>query len=332
MGNKTPLIAVTPGDITGIGPEVLVKVIRDGLPKSYRIMIVGDAGMLKSSFEALKVPFDFPVFKDAGEAAKSAAPVMVLDTAQGGNELLYLARPHPEAGRIAAEALVQSAKLALDGVVDGVVFGPLVKETLYLGSKKYNDETQMMREQLKAPHIKSVAKMGNIFRVTIAEHVPLKAVPDYITRDSVLDAIEVLHEALRMYGLKQPRIAVAALNPHAGEGGTVGREEIDHIAPAIEEAKARGINVAGPVPADTVYVRAFKGQYDGVVNMYHDQANIALKMAGFGEIVIVFARSPVIITTPSHGPAYGKAGKGTADHNNMKAAVEVAAELARQKR
>jgi 4-hydroxythreonine-4-phosphate dehydrogenase len=328
---ENPLIAVTPGDITGIGPEVLVKVLRDGPPQNCRILIIGDAGVVKSSFEALKVPFDLPVFKDAGEAAKSEAKVMVLDTAQGGKELLYLARPHKEAGRMAMEALVHSAKLALEGRVDAVVYAPLVKETMYLGGRKYNDETEVLREQLRAPGMKSVAKMGNIFRVTIAEHVPLKAVPGYITRQSVLSAIAVLNEALQMYGIKEPRIAVAALNPHAGEGGLVGREEIDHIAPAIEEARGRGINVAGPIPADTVYLRAFKGQYDGVVNMYHDQANIALKMAGFGEIVIIFARSPVIIATPSHGPAYGKAGKGTADANNMRAAIEVAIELTRHK-
>ena len=111
----------------------------------------------------------------------------------------------------------------------------------------------------------------------------------------------------------------------------VGREEIDQINPAIQVAKAKGIDVSGPIPADTVYVRAFKGQFDGVVNMYHDQANIALKMAGFGEIVILFVRSPVVITTPSHGPAYGKAGKGTADPNNLRAAIEVAASLAQRK-
>ncbi len=243
--------------------------------------------------------------------------------------MLALARPHPEAGRMAAEALIQSAEWAKEGKVDGVVFGPLVKETLNLGGKKYNDETEMMHEKLGAPLIKSVAKSGDIFRITIAEHVPLKRIPDFITRENVLEAIEILQEVLAMYGVKSPRIAVAALNPHAGEGGMVGREELDHIAPAIEEAKKKGIDVYGPVPADTVYVRAFKGrQYDGVVNMYHDQANIALKMAGFGEIVIIFARSPVIITTPSHGPAYGKAGKGIADPNNLRAAVEVAASLA----
>ena len=331
VAKEKPLIAVTLGDITGIGPEILVKVIVAGPPDSCRLLAVGDAAVLRSSFKALRAKFDLPVFRSIDEAAASGAQVMVLDLAQGGGELLALARPHPEAGRMAAEALIQSAKWAKEGKVDGVVFGPLVKESLYLGKKKYNDETQMMREQLEAPLMKSVAKIGNIFRVTIAEHVPLQKIPEYITRESVLEAIELLQEALNMYGLKSPRIAVAALNPHAGEGGLVGREEIDHIAPAIEEARKKGIDVYGPVPADTVYVRAFKGQYDGVVNMYHDQANIALKMAGFGEIVVIFARSPVIITTPSHGPAYGKAGKGTADPGNLRTTIEVAAALAQHR-
>jgi len=331
VNRDKPLIAVTLGDITGIGPEILVKVITEGPPENCRLLAIGDAQVLHASFAALGAKFDLPAFRSIEEAAVSEAQVMVLDLNQGGGELLALARPHPEAGRMAAEALIQSARWAKEGKVDGVVFGPLVKETLYLGKKKYNDETEMMREQLEAPLMKSVAKIGDIFRITIAEHVPLQKIPEFITRENVLEAIEILQEALTMYGVKSPRIAVAALNPHAGEGGLVGREEIDHIAPAIEEAKQKGIDVYGPIPADTVYVRAFKGQYDGVVNMYHDQANIALKMAGFGEIVIIFARSPVIITTPSHGPAYGKAGKGTADPGNLRVAIEVAASLAQRK-
>jgi len=295
------------------------------------LLLVGDAQVLRASFDALGASFNLPVFHDIEEVAGSKAPVMVLDLAQGGMELLALARPHPEAGRMAAEALVRAAELAMAGKVDGVVFGPLVKETLRLGERKYNDETEILRERLHAPEMKSVAKVGEVFRVTIAEHVPLREVPDLITPQSVLSAIQLLHEALLLYGKKSPRIAVAALNPHASEGGMVGREEIEQISPAIEQARAEGLDVSGPIPADTVYVRAFKGQFDGVVNMYHDQANIALKMAGFGEIVILFVRSPIVITTPSHGPAYGKAGKGTADPNNLRSAIEVAASLAQRR-
>ena len=332
MENKAkPVIAVTLGDITGIGPEILVKVVVEGIPDNCRLLVVGDEQVLRSSFDALDAPFNLPVFHRIDEIATSGAPVAVLDLPQGSTELLALARPHSEAGRMAAEALVKAVGLAAEGQVGGVVFGPLVKETLYIGKRKYNDETQILREVLQAPEMKSVAKVGKVFRVTIAEHVPLRKVPDLITPQSVLSAIELLHEALLFYGAPALRIAVAALNPHAGEGGLVGREEIDQITPAIQEAREKGIDASGPIPADTVYVRAFKGQFDGVVNMYHDQANIALKMAGFGEIVILFVRSPVIITTPSHGPAYGKAGKGTADPNNLRAAIEVAAFLAQRK-
>ena len=141
MVNKDkPLIAVTPGDITGIGPEILVKVIVEGPPQDCRLLAVGDVPVLRSSFDALGVEFELPVFLGIGETVASDAPVMALDLAQGGGELLALGHPHPEAGRMAAEALIQSAKWAKEGKVDGVVFGPLVKETLYLGKKKYNDE------------------------------------------------------------------------------------------------------------------------------------------------------------------------------------------------
>jgi len=333
MKNRAkPLIAVTLGDITGTGPEIVVKVIGQNPPDDCRMLVVGDGQVLRSSFNALGISFNLPVFRTIEEAVKSEAPVTVLDLAQGGTELLALGRPHPEAGQMAAESLTRAARLAVDGWVDGVVYAPLVKETMHIGERKYNDEGEMLRELLEAPDMKAVAKCGEVFRVTIVEHVPMKKMPDLITRQSVLDAIEVLQEALLFYGLKSPRIAVAALNPHAGEGGLVGREEIDQIAPAIQEARSKGIDVAGPIPADTVYVRAFKGQYDGVVGMYHDQANIAFKVAGFGEIVVLFVRSPIVIATPSHGPAYGRAGKGTADPNNLRVAIEVAAFLSRRKK
>jgi len=329
MKNKAkPLIAVTPGDITGVGPEILVKVLLEGPRDDCRLLVVGDGEVMRQSFTMLGANFNLPVFRNADDAVASEAPAVMLDLAQGGKELLFLRQPHPEAGRLAAEALVKAAELALAKRVDGVVYAPLCKETLNLKGQKYSDEQYILREFLRAPNLRAVAKSGKVFRITIAEHVPLRKVPDLITRESVLNNIELMHEALLLYGIESPRIGVAALNPHAGEHGLIGNEEIEQIVPAIEAARARGIDAQGPIPADTIYVRAFKGQFDGVVNMYHDQANIALKVAGFGEIVIFFVRSPIIITTPSHGTAYGKAGKGLADHNNLKAAIETAASLA----
>jgi len=323
-----PRIAVTPGDITGIGPEILAKVLIEEPPDNCRLLIVGDAKVLRSSFDALGARFNLPVFRSIEEAVAGDAPAVMLDLAQGGTELLAIGRPHPEAGQMAAEALSEAVKLAMEGCVDGLVYGPLCKETLHIGEKKYGDEQYLLRELMYAPDMKAIAKIGEVFRLTIAEHVPLRNIPDLITQQSVLNAIEVLREALLSYGLRSPRIGVAALNPHAGEGGLVGREEIEQIAPAVQIARSKGIDVLGPIPADTIYVRAFNGQFDGVVSLYHDQANIALKVAGFGEIVIFFVRSPIVITTLGHGTAYDKAGKGTADPNNLRVAIEMAAFLA----
>ncbi len=331
MKNKDkPLIAVTPGDIGGVGPEVIAKVITEGPPDTCRLLIVEDAQVIRASFDALNAPFDLPVFQSIEDAVKSEAPAMVLDLAQGGKELLALGRPDPKTGELQALALVKAVNLAKDGWVDGVTYGPIVKESLHIGETKYLEEEEILREVLEAPDLKGIGKLGGVYRYTVIEHVAMKEMPALITKEKVSQATEALHEALLSYGLKSPRIAVSALNPHAGDGGLVGREEIDEIAPAIEKARSKGIKASGPVPGDTVYVRAFQGEFDGVVSMYHDQALAAMKAAGFGKIVIIHTHCPIIITTPSHGSAFNIAGKGIADHKNMREAIEVTAFLAQR--
>lgn len=333
MKNKDkPLIAVTPGDIGGIGPEIVAKVIIEGPPDNGRLLLVEDAQVIRSSFDALGAHFDLPIFQNIEDAVKSDAPVAVLDLAQGGKELLALGRPDPKTGELQALALVKAVNLAMDGWVDGVVYGPIVKESLHIGEEKYLEEEEILREVLRSPDLKGVGKLGGVYRYTIVEHVPVREVADLITQQSVLKAIEALHEALLSYGLKSPRIVVGALNPHAGDGGIIGREEIDEITPAIKNARSKGIDASGPIPADTVYVRALQGEFDGVVSMTHDQALAAMKAAGFGKIVIIHTHCPIIITTPSHGSAFNIAGQGIADHKNMREAIEVAANLAQRRK
>ncbi|MFQ5996327.1 MAG: PdxA family protein [Dehalococcoidales bacterium] len=333
MKNKDkPLIAVTPGDIGGIGPEIVAKVIIEGPPDNGRLLLVEDAQVIRSSFDALGAHFDLPIFQNIEDAVKSDAPVAVLDLAQGGKELLALGRPDPKTGELQALALVKAVNLAMDGWVDGVVYGPIVKESLHIGEEKYLEEEEILREVLRSPDLKGVGKLGGVYRYTIVEHVPVREVADLITQQSVLKAIEALHEALLSYGLKSPRIVVGALNPHAGDGGIIGREEIDEITPAIKNARSKGIDASGPIPADTVYVRALQGEFDGVVSMTHDQALAAMKAAGFGKIVIIHTHCPIIITTPSHGSAFNIAGQGIADHKNMREAIEVATNLAQRRK
>lgn len=327
-----PIIAVVCGDIVGIGPEIVAKVIIEGPPDSCRLLITEDAEVLRAAFDVLGARFDLPVFDNIEEAVKSDAPVTVLDLAQGNKNLLFLGHPDTETGELQAKALVKASLLALDGWVDGVAYGPITKETLHIGEKHYVEEEDVLREVLKSPDLKGVGKLEEVYRYTMIEHVAMRELADLVTKERVLKSIEALNEALLSYGLKSPRIAVSALNPHAGDGGLIGHEEADEIAPAIEQAKAEGIDASGPVPGDTAYVRALQGEFDGVVSMYHDQALAAMKAAGFGKIVIILAHCPIIVTTPSHGSAFNIAGKGVADYKNMLDAIEVAAGLAQRRK
>jgi 4-hydroxythreonine-4-phosphate dehydrogenase len=333
MSNKDkPLIALVCCDIAGVGPEVVAKVIIEGPPDNCRLLVAEDAEVMRATFEVLGTTLNLPVFSTIEDAVKSDAPAMVLDLAQGNKERLFIGHPDQETGELQAKALVKASLLALEGWVDGVAYGPITKETLHIGDKHYVEEEDVLREVLKSPDLKGVGKLEGVYRYTMIEHVPMKELADLVTRERVLKSIEALYEALRSYGFESPRLAVSALNPHAGDGGLIGREEIDEIAPAIEQARARGIDASGPIPGDTVYVRALQGEFDGVVSMYHDQALAAMKAAGFGKIVIILTHCPIIITTPSHGSAFNIAGKGIADHANMRDAIQVTTDLARRYR
>jgi 4-hydroxythreonine-4-phosphate dehydrogenase len=257
--------------------------------------------------------------------------VAVLDFSHADNDLLSFGRPHPDTGKMAAEALTLALKLAADGKVDGVVYPPLCKDTLDVGDGRHGDELELLRSATNTPQMVRFAKIGNVLRTSVTGHIPFRDVADMVTTDSVLAAIEVLQEAASSYGMEKPRIAISALNPHGGESGQIGREEIDAIGPAVEAARSNGIDTYGPLPADTIYVRALNGEFDGVVNMYHDQGNIAAKVAGFGEGSVLYTRSPVIVATVAHGVAFDIAGKGVADPANLHQVIEEVATLAQRR-
>ena len=327
-----PLIALTLGDIAGIGPEIVAKVLVAGLEGNCRLLVVDDAEILRFSFQALGACFDLPVSCDIEEVTSGGFPAAMLDLAHADKGLLALGRPHPESGRMAAEALSKALRLAMDGKVDGVVYSPLCKDTLDIGGGEHGDELYLLRRVANTPGMARIVKVGDVLRTSVTGHVPFRDVSDLVTPDSVLDTIEVLQEALVSYGLISPRIGVAALNPHGGESGQIGREEIEQIGPAVQAARSKGIDAQGPFPADTIYVRAFRGDLDGVVNMYHDQGNIAAKAVSFGEGVVLYVRSPVVVTSVGHGTAFDIAGKGVADPGNLRQALAVAALLAERRR
>jgi 4-hydroxythreonine-4-phosphate dehydrogenase len=225
-------------------------------------------------------------------------------------------------GHAAALCLRTAVDLATRGECHGVLFAPLNKEGFHRAGYDYADELAYLADLTDSGNAFILGAMGRIYTVAVTEHVRFRSIPDLITKSRVLGRIRSLNDALRQTGLLRPRIGVAALNVHAGDGGLFGREEIDEIAPAIDEATGEGIDAQGPVPADIVFVRALAGDFDGVVCMYHDQANIARKLQPRRSSATVLMGLPVACATTAHGTAYDIAGKGVADVGSLRFALE----------
>jgi 4-hydroxy-L-threonine phosphate dehydrogenase PdxA len=236
---------------------------------------------------------------------------------------------HPAMGHAAALCLRTAFELAMTGHVDGVVSAPLNKEAFHLAGYAYLDELQYLADLTNSPEPFILGVMGDIWTVAVAEHIAFKDILNYVKKDRILWYIDKMHQTLLKVGPKKPRIGVAALNVHAGEGGLFGSEEVDEIAPAIQAAKGRGVNVDGPIPADMVFVRALEGDFDGVVCMYHDQANIARKLQPKHKGATLLMGLPVVCGTTAHGTAFDKAGRGIADAGSLQAALKYTAMLAK---
>jgi 4-hydroxythreonine-4-phosphate dehydrogenase len=237
-------------------------------------------------------------------------------------------RVSSEAGRATFETLRFAVELARSGHLDGFVFAPLNKEAMHLGGNPHNSELSFFRVVFEMPDISNELNfVDELWTTRVTSHIAIEEVARAIRKDRVLETIRYMDRVLRDYGHAKPRIAVAALNPHAGEHGLFGREEIDEIEPAVKEARGQGIEANGPFPADTIFLRVKREQYDGVVSMYHDQGQIAMKLMGFDRGVTVAGGLPVAITTPAHGTAHDIAGQGRAHPGAIVAAFTVAKRL-----
>ncbi len=235
----------------------------------------------------------------------------------------------PELGRLTGETLAEAVKLALAGQVDAITFAPLNKAALHAGGWHFPDEHKMFAHLLgHRGYFSEMNVLDGQWMSRVTSHVSLRQALDQITHESIIAAIQLVDRTMRKAGIAQPRIGVAALNPHAGENGLFGREEIDVIAPAVKAAAATGIDCTGPFPADTVYIKAFAGAFDSVVAMYHDQGQIATKLKGFNRGVTVTAGLDTVFTTPAHGTAFDIVGKGVASTGALESAVRLAARLA----
>jgi 4-hydroxythreonine-4-phosphate dehydrogenase len=334
-----PTIAITVGDPFGIGPEVIVKALRDpGIREACAPLVIGDAEVMRQAGEMIQGAPSARVIATPLEAASAGDAIPVLDLANARGLNFTRRGPTAAGGRAAGQAIERAARLALDGAVDAIVTAPISKEAMRLAGYDRTGHTELLAHLTAAPAVAMLLIWENMRVAHVTTHLALREVPAAITSERVLHTIRLTGETLKRLGIERPRIAVAGLNPHAGEAGLFGDEERVAIEPAIREARGIGLDVSGPLPPDTVFAQLRGGRYDAVVAMYHDQGHIAIKTLSFtpaaGERaasmagVNVTMGLPIIRTSVDHGTAFDIAGKGIASEQSMKEAILLAAQLA----
>ena len=323
-----PKIGILLGEATGVGPEIVAKVCAQNNIWIYcKPILIGDSRVLKAGMEISDIDFPFSIVKEISKVDWDG-PISILDTKNLDSAKIKLGQISEKSGRATGELFEKALQLIKKGDLEGFTFAPYNKLALDLGG--YNI-FKLFAHYLKVDWpFGEINVANNIWISRVTSHIPLKEVSKHLNPKNVTGAIELAHKTMCLAGIDQPRIAVAALNPHGGENGLFGTEEIDIIIPAVNTAKSKGINALGPFPADTIFVNALKGFYDGITTMYHDQGQIALKLMNFESAVTIIAGVSCPITTPSHGTAYDIVGKGIANAKAMEQAIKIAAEMAKR--
>jgi len=330
VSHRLPLLGLMLGDPTGIGPEQCARVLADRrLAALARLLVVGDARVLEQGARDAGVDLEWRCCPTPEDVDWSRPDVPIIDLGNLDPALLTRGRMSAESGRITGETLAFMIDLAVAGRIDGITFAPLNKAALNAGGWRFNDEHQMFAHlTAHQGFFGEMNVLDNLWMSRVTSHVSLRTAVDQITPERIDAALTLADRTMRGAGFDPPRIAVAALNPHGGEGGLFGREEIEIIAPAVARAVERGVACRGPFPSDTVFLKAFAGDYDGVLTMYHDQGQIATKLKGFNRGVTVTGGLKTIFTTPAHGTAFDIVGKGVATTGALEQAVRLCARLA----
>ncbi len=328
-----PVVALTLGDPAGIGPELIAKLLaKPDVCSHANVVLVGDPWLWA---EGQKI---------AGQtvAVQSVNRLSEVRQRDRQDQPAFLAintvRPEDVQRGVAAAAGGQSVLQVLDlcmdatlaGDIDAICFAPLNKQAMKIGGMQHEDELHHFAEHLKVTnYFCEFNTLGGLWTARISSHIPLKDVAQWVQKPRIKEAARLIHQSLKANGVDQPRVAVAGFNPHNGDGGVCGREEIDTIIPAVQELQAEGLNVVGPFPADTIFLKARDGDLDAIVTMYHDQGQIAIKLMGFSQGVTVQGGLPIPITTPAHGTAYDIAGQGLANVDATANAFAIACRMGR---
>ncbi|HHY45828.1 MAG TPA: 4-hydroxythreonine-4-phosphate dehydrogenase PdxA [Firmicutes bacterium] len=335
-----PIIAITMGDPAGVGAEIAAKSLKLGEIYSIaRPVVIGDLDVMMDAVVMAGGGLKLNAVPDPAAGQYEPGTIDLIDLGNVGPGEIEYGKVNPRAGKAAYEYIERAINLALAGDVHAVVTGPIHKESLNLAGYHYSGHTEIFAKLTGTRDYAMMLADGDFRVVHVTTHVSLRKACDLVKRERVLTVIRLTHDALRRLGIAAPRIGVAGLNPHAGEGGLFGQEEIEEIGPAIKDAQDEGILAEGPVPPDTLFAKARGGQYDAAIAMYHDQGHIAMKTAGFRldaatdkwlsvSGVNVTLGLPIIRTSVDHGTAFGKAGKGTANPESMIQAIRLAARFA----
>lgn len=326
-----PVIFTTLGDAGGIGPELVARSLADpALTKGVVRLIVGPRTLFDAGCEIAGVTPDIPVFDGVDSAIASGAPIALVDHNPTGFSGVPLGAASCEAGELDLALGRHAADLYRAGMIDGFVFAPVNKLSLKKGGSDFEGYKAYIADYLgETATAAEINTIGSLWTTRVSSHVSIAEVPALVTRENVLQIIRYFDRELRRFGYEAPRIAVSGLNPHNGDGGMFGREEIDAIGPAVEEARAERIDASGPYPPDTIFLTVREEGYLGVVSMYHDQCQIATKLLGFDEGVTYFGGLPFPITTPAHGTAYDIAGHGKASPTPINNALKLMRRAAR---
>ncbi|MGA2192264.1 MAG: 4-hydroxythreonine-4-phosphate dehydrogenase PdxA [Nitrospirota bacterium] len=332
FGHK-PVIALTMGDPAGVGPEIILKALNVKTVQDVCVpVVIGDMDVLEDAKGPLPRGTQPRLTSVTTPATSAGDAFEVIDLKKVKPGEITVGQASASAGHASVAYIKKAVALALDGKVAAITTAPINKETLKMAGYPWPGHTELLGELTGASDYGMMLTGGGLRVVLTTIHCALKDVPGLITREKVLSSIRLAEKACRQMGIDIPRIAVAGLNPHAGESGLFGDEESRHILPACEDARMSGLDVTGPLPADSLFFKAKRGDFDIVVAMYHDQGLVPLKMLAFGHAVNVTLGLPIIRTSVDHGTAYDIAGKGIANPDSLIEAIKLAAQMAVRKR
>jgi 4-hydroxythreonine-4-phosphate dehydrogenase len=329
--NTKPRIALVLGDPCGIGPELAVKVLGDPtITDGADIVIVAARKVFDEGARIAGITVDYRLTDHMNSETFKPGGIVLLESPAFVLDDYRIGQVSKSSGKYQLDCLAKGLELCTSGLADAMCFAPLNKEAMHLAGLEHEDESGFFIDQLGFEgDFGLLNTLGNLWTSRATSHVPHKQVSELLTTETIFEAAKLLDRALRASGNDNPKIAVAGLNPHAGDGGMFGTEEIEIIEPAVQRAKEAGINVAGPFPPDTIFLMGRDGKYDAIVTMYHDQGQIAMKLMGFDHGVTVHAGLPYPVTTSAHGSAFDIAGKGIANEKALLAAFNLACSMVR---